>query len=84
VVALLLEVNVARQHDLARQTDEERSLDELTAGMVLAANVRMKTGAFVMAAGTALDDYGIEKLRQYHTIGTITDKVLIRKSSVRE
>jgi hypothetical protein len=84
VVALLLEINVAQQHDLARKTDEERTLDELTAGMVLAANVSMKTGAFVMAADTELTDYGIDKLKHYHTIGAIIDKVLIRKSSVRD
>jgi cyclic di-GMP phosphodiesterase len=84
VVALLLEINVAQQHDLARKTDEERTLDELTAGMVLAANVCMKTGAFVMAADTELTDYGIDKLKHYHTIGAIIDKVLIRKSSVRD
>jgi putative two-component system response regulator len=83
VVELLIEFNVAQQHDLARQTNTERNLEELKAGMVLAANVRMKTGAFVMAADTELNDYGIEKLKHYHTIGAITDKVLIRKSSVR-
>ncbi len=82
VVDLLLEINLARQHDMARQTDEERMLDDLTAGMVLAANVRMKTGAFVMAADTELDDYGIDKLNHFYTVGAITNKVLIRKSSV--
>ena len=83
MVELLLEMNVAQQYDLARKTDEERILDDLKVGMVLAANVRMKTGAFVMAADTELDDYGIGRLNHYHTIGAITDKVLIRKSSVR-
>jgi putative two-component system response regulator len=84
VVTLLLEINVDQQHDLARKTDEERTLEDLAAGMVLAANVRMKTGAFVMAADTELNDYRIDKLKHYHTIGAITDKVLIRKSSVRK
>jgi response regulator RpfG family c-di-GMP phosphodiesterase len=83
VVDLLLEINLVQQHDKARQTDEERELDDLAPGMVLAANVRMKTGAFVMAADTELDDYGIDKLNHFHTIGAITNKVLIRKSSVR-
>ncbi len=80
---MVLEINVAQQHDLARKTDVERTLDDLGAGMVLAANVRMKTGAFVMAADTELNEYGIDKLKHYHTIGAITNKVLIRKSSVR-
>jgi response regulator RpfG family c-di-GMP phosphodiesterase len=83
VVALLLEINVAQQHQLARKMAEERELEDLTAGMVIAANVRMKTGAFVMAADTELDDYSIEKLKHYHNIGTIANKVLIRKSSMR-
>jgi hypothetical protein len=48
---------VAQQHEHARKIAGECELDELTAGMVIAANVRMKTGAFVMAANTELDDY---------------------------
>jgi putative two-component system response regulator len=76
----LLEVNINRQHDLTRKTEREISLADLEAGMVLAANVHMKTGAFVMAADTELNDYAIDKLKQYHSIGTITDKVLIRLS----
>ena len=83
MVDLLLEINLVRLHDMARQTNEERVLEDLEAGMVLAANVRMKTGAFVMAADTELDDYGIDKLNHFHTIGAITNKVLIRKASVR-
>jgi len=83
VVELLLEINVVQQHEQARKTDQELSLDDLAAGMVIAANVRMKTGAFVMAADTELDDYVIDKLKHYHNIGAITAKVLIRKSSVR-
>jgi len=83
VVALLLEINVAQQHALARKMAEERELDDLTAGMVIAANVRMKTGAFVMAADTELDDYSIDKLKHFNNIGTISNKVLIRKSTVR-
>ncbi len=82
VVELLLEANLAQQHDLARRMEVERELDDLKAGMVIAANVRMKTGAFVMAADTELDDYSIDKLKHYHIIGAITDKVLIRKSSM--
>ncbi|MEE4113385.1 MAG: HD domain-containing phosphohydrolase, partial [Desulfobacteraceae bacterium] len=83
VVALLLEINAAQQHELARSMADERELDDLTAGMVIAANVRMTTGAFVMAADTELDDYSIDKLKHYQTIGAISNKVLIRKSTVR-
>ncbi|BBO88268.1 two-component system response regulator [Desulfosarcina ovata] len=83
MVAMLLEINIEQQHDEARKTEEELSLDDLVSGMVLADHVRMRTGAFVMAADTVLNDYTIDKLKRYHTIGTITNKVLIRKSSVR-
>ena len=79
VVDLLLALNVNRQHEQDLKNNRELTLDELEAGMVLAANVHMKTGAFVMAADTQLNDYAIDKLKQYHTIGTITDKVLIRQ-----
>ena len=48
-------------------------------GMVLARDVRMKTGAFVMAADTCLDTNSIEKLKRYHELGNISDKVFIRK-----
>ena len=83
VVALLLEINVAQQHEQARQMAEERELSDLTAGMVIAANVRMNTGAFVMAADTELDGYSIDKLKHFNNIGAISNKVLIRRSSVR-
>ena len=83
VVELLLEINVAQQHDLARKMAEERQLDDLKAGMVIAANVHMNTGAFVMAADTELDDHSINKLKHFSNIGAITNKVLIRKSTVR-
>jgi putative two-component system response regulator len=83
VVELLIEFNVAQQHELARKMAAERELDELKAGMVIAANVRMKTGAFVMAADTELDDYSIDKLKHFHNIGAITNKVLVRKSTLR-
>jgi putative nucleotidyltransferase with HDIG domain len=82
IVAMLLTINVARQHAFARRTDHEKLLDELVPGMVLAANVRMNTGAFVMAAGTELNAYRIDRLNHYHTNGTISEKVLIRKPSM--
>jgi response regulator RpfG family c-di-GMP phosphodiesterase len=82
IVELLLAINIDQQHELERRTDVECSLDDLKPGMRLAANVRMRTGAFVMPGDTELNAYTIEKLNHYHTIGAIGDKVLIRKSSV--
>ncbi|PID40604.1 MAG: hypothetical protein CR984_02350 [Proteobacteria bacterium] len=81
VVDLLLEINRLQQYELARQTWEECDLENLTAGMVLANNVYMKSGAFVMAADTRLDDYLIDRLKQYHAVGAIIDKVLVHKRS---
>ena len=79
VVGLLLEINVIRQYEKARETDEECSLEALKPGMILAADVYMKSGATVMTADTELNAYHIEKLNQYYTIGAIFNKVLIRK-----
>jgi len=79
IVEMLMEINVARRHERAGRTEEEYDLDALTPGMTLAANVHMKTGAFVMAADTQISAYHIDKLKHYHTIGAISDKVLIRK-----
>ncbi len=81
LVELLLKINVDQQHDQARKINRELTLDALRPGMVLATNVNMRTGAFVMAAGTELDDYAIDKLKQYHSIGAIAQKVLIRQSA---
>ena len=83
IVERLIELNIARQQEQEKQTAHETVLDDLTSGMVLAANVHMKTGAFVMAADTQLDDHAIDKLKHYHSIGAILSKVLIRKVSVR-
>ncbi|HSO20709.1 MAG TPA: HD domain-containing phosphohydrolase [Desulfosarcina sp.] len=83
VVEMVLTVNLERLHDLERRTHEERSLDDLQPGMVLAANVHMKSGAFVMAGDTELTAYSIDKLNHYHAIGAIPDKVLIHKFSAR-
>jgi len=79
IVEMLMELNVIRRHEQAGRTEEEHDLDALTPGMTLAANVHMKTGAFVMAAGTPLSAYHIDKLKHYYTIGAISNRVLIRK-----
>ncbi len=83
VVEMVLAVNMDRLHERSCRTHEERSLDQLQPGMVLAANVHMKSGAFVMPGDTELTAYSIDKLNHYHAIGAITGKVLIHKSSMR-
>ena len=83
LVGMLIEISVEQLYAFERKTESECTLDELVPGMVLAAHVRMKTGAFVMATDTVLDDHSIEKLKHYHSLGTIANKVLIRKLPVR-
>ena len=79
VVDLLLTINLQNIEAEAGRADMELPLEELEAGMVLSRDVRMKTGAFVMAGDTGLDDSTIEKLKRYHELGNIGDKVHIRK-----
>jgi hypothetical protein len=63
----------------ADKTDERIDIDRLKAGMVLSRDVRMKTGAFVMAANTMIDASSIQKLKRYYELGNIIDKVYINK-----
>ena len=79
LVDLLLAINLQKIEEEARKGDLELRLDELNAGMVLSRDVRMKTGAFVMAGETCLDAVMIEKLKRYHELGNISDKVFVRK-----
>ena len=79
LVDLLLDINLQDIEEEAKRVDMELVLDELKPDMVLATDVRMKTGAFVMAAGTCLDENTIEKLKRYHELGNISDRVFIRK-----
>ena len=53
-------------------------------GMVLAEDIRMKSGAMVMPRETTLSNYGIERLRgYYHELAGISNKVSVYKSDVR-
>lgn len=79
LVDLLLEISLREIEAEAMRVDMELCLEDLLPGMVLATDVRMKTGAFVMAADTCLEESSIEKLKRYHELGNISDKVFIRK-----
>jgi response regulator RpfG family c-di-GMP phosphodiesterase len=76
---LLLEINLSQMQAQADKTDERIDIDRLKAGMVLSRDVRMKTGAFVMAANTMIDASSIQKLKRYYELGNIIDKVYINK-----
>lgn len=79
LVDMLLEFNLRNLQEEKNKTDKQIALDELKPGMVLSRDVRMKTGAFVMASNTAIDNDLIEKLKKYHELGNIINKVFVNK-----
>ncbi len=78
-VDLLIEINLEEIEEEARQTEREVEIEELEPGMVLAGDVHMRSGAFVMAADTRIDAAVIEKLKQYLDLGNIGNGVFIKK-----
>lgn len=79
MVDMLLEINLEHIQKEAQCYDRETALADLVEGMILARDVRMKSGAFVMAADTCLDANAIEKLKRYFDLGNISAKVFICK-----
>lgn len=79
LVEMLLEINLNMMQKEASKDEYSVYVDEIEDGMVLARDVIMKSGAFVMSAGTSLDLSIIEKLKRYHESGNITDKIYIKK-----
>ena len=79
MVDMLLEINLERIQQEAQCYDREIALADLSEGMTLTRDVLMKSGAFVMAANTCLDDNAIEKLKRYFDLGNISGKVFICK-----
>lgn len=79
LVDLLLEINLVHMQEEALKSDLRVKLDELKPGMVLSQDVRMKTGAFVMASNTTIDAAGIDKLKRYYELGNIINSVFVSK-----
>jgi putative two-component system response regulator len=79
LVELLLSINLEKMDEEAKRTFREINIDELQAGMVLAADIRMRSGAFVMGSGTCIDAGLIEKLKHYYELGNISSNVFIEK-----
>jgi putative two-component system response regulator len=79
LVAILLEINLDRIEEEAKRTFREIDIEELQAGMVLANDIHIKTGAFVMGADTCIDASVIEKLKRYRELGNISPNVFIKK-----
>jgi len=84
MVDLLLAFNL----DVLQQNDKkqhlELTLDDLREGMLLAQSVRKKSGAILMPAQTEITAYGIEKLKNYHQVDIIGNKVSIYQYSVKD
>jgi response regulator RpfG family c-di-GMP phosphodiesterase len=79
MVDLLLEINLENMEAESKCTHREMDIDELESGMVLAADVHMKSGAFFMGADTMIDEIIIEKLKRYYDLGNISSKLFINK-----
>lgn len=79
VVDLLLDMNLENKEAESKRTFKEMDIEDLQPGMVLASDVHMKTGAFVMSANTRIDDEAIGKLKRYYELGNISSNVFINK-----
>ncbi len=79
LVDLLLEINLKHKEEESKRTYKEIDIEDLEPGMVLASDVHMKSGAFVMSADTRIDGEVIGKLKRYYELGTISSNVFINK-----
>jgi hypothetical protein len=50
--------------------------------MILASDIRMKSGAMIMPAGTKLASHGISKLQMYVEMDNISKEIFILKTSM--
>ena len=84
LVEILLEINLENIQKEKGKAFVEVLVDDLEEGMILAKDIRMKSGAMMMPGETTLSIYGIEKLQgYYHELAGITNKVRVYKSDVR-
>ncbi|MEJ2158489.1 MAG: response regulator [Desulfobacteraceae bacterium] len=79
LVDLLLDINLENAEAESKRNFKAVDIEDLKPGMVLASDVHMKTGAFVMAADTRIDDEAIGKLKRYYELGNISSNVFISK-----
>lgn len=84
LVDVLLEFNLEILQQESKKQHLELTLDELREGMLLAQSVRKKSGAILVPAQTEMTAYGIEKLKNYHQVEIIGNKVSIYQYSVKE
>jgi putative two-component system response regulator len=80
IIDLLLGLNMELMQKEQARSDLPLPLDALQEGMILASDVRMKTGAIVMSADTQLNHHHIDKLQGYLALGNINDQVIVYKA----
>jgi putative nucleotidyltransferase with HDIG domain len=80
IVKLLLEFNRHQIEADAKSIFHEMRLEQIAEGMVLAKNVRLRSGALAMPLHTRITAGTIEKLQQYRNKDHIADKFYVYKS----
>lgn len=83
LIDLLLEYNLDNIERDANKDFEVVQFEDLRVGMILAQDIRMKSGAMVMPAGTQLKSYSIGKLQTYVEMTIIPKEIHILKKPVR-
>lgn len=80
LVDMLIEYNLSCIHKKTNKDHMLIELDDVKQGMVLAEDIRMKSSAMIMPAGTVLDVHGISKLQSYAEMAIIPKEVYILKT----
>lgn len=83
LVDLLIEYNLSCIQEENQKDYAVVELEELKEGMIVARDIRMKSGAMVMPQGTELDSYGIGKLQTYLDMAIIPKEIYILKKTFR-
>ena len=84
ITDFLLEINLENIQAEKGKNYLAIPLNELKDKMMLAKNIRMKSGAIVLPVHTDLSSYEIEKLNKYYEMGFISHNVHVFKHSIKE
>ncbi len=79
VVDLLLKINMENIKEEEERDFRMVDVSDLEVGMVLAREIRMKTGALAMPDNTELSSYGIEKLNSFSQLDCVKDEICVYK-----
>lgn len=83
IVDMLIEYNLSCIQKEANKDSMVVELENLKQGMIIAQDIRMKSGAMIMPAGTKLNSYGIGRLQTYLEMAIIPKEIYIFKSRIR-